>query len=40
MRAEQESGGAQVATADDLAGYGFARDDEDERAGGTRSRPR
>jgi hypothetical protein len=29
-----------VATAEDLAGYGFSGDDEDEHAGGSRSRPR
>ena len=40
LRSEQESGGAQVATAEDLAGYGFKGDDDDERAGATRSRPR
>ena len=39
LRSEQESGGAQVATAEDLAAYGFQAD-EDERAGGNRSRPR
>ncbi len=39
-RTEQESDGAQVATAEDLAGYGFGGDDEDEHAGGTRSRQR
>jgi len=39
LRAEQESGGAQVATAEDLAGYGFAAADDDAPAGG-RTRPR
>jgi len=39
-RSEQESDGAQVATAEDLAGYGFSGDDDDEHAGGSRSRPR
>ena len=39
-RSEQESDGAQVATAEDLAGYGFSGDDEDEHAGGSRSRSR
>jgi hypothetical protein len=40
VRSEQESDGAQVATAEDLAGYGFSEDAEEERAGGSRSRPR
>lgn len=40
VRSEQESDGAQVATAEDLAGYGFSGDAEDERAGGSRPRPR
>jgi hypothetical protein len=40
VRSEQESDGAQVATAEDLAGYGFSGEAEDERAGGSRSRPR
>jgi len=39
LRSEQESGGAQVATAEDLAGYGFTRTDEDAPTGG-RPRPR
>jgi phosphopantothenoylcysteine synthetase/decarboxylase len=40
-RSEQDSaGGDQVATAEDLAGYGFSRDEDDERADGSRSRPR
>jgi hypothetical protein len=40
VRSEQESDGAQVATAEDLAGYGFSGDAEDEHAAGSRSRPR
>ena len=40
QRAEQDSGGSQVATADDLAGYGFTSDEEDERAGGSGPRSR
>ena len=39
LRAEQEGGGAQVATAEDLAGYGFAAADDDAPSGG-RTRPR
>jgi hypothetical protein len=39
-RTEQESDGAQVATAEDLAGYGFGADDDDEHASETRSRSR
>jgi hypothetical protein len=39
IRSEQESAGAQVATAEDLAGYGFGPSEED-RAAGPRSRPR
>lgn len=40
VRSEQASDGAQVATAEDLAGYGFSGEAEDDRAGGSRSRPR
>jgi hypothetical protein len=40
LRAEQESTGAQVATAEDLAGYGFGPSADDERPAGPRSRPR
>ena len=40
LRSEQESAGTQVATAEDLAGYGFASGDADDRAAGPRSRPR
>jgi len=39
LRAEQEPAGDQVATAEDLAGYGFVPADDD-RPGGSRSRPR
>ena len=39
LRSEQEPGGAQVATAEDLAGYGYAAGDDDAPAGGrTRAR--
>ena len=38
LRSEQETGGAQVATAEDLAGYGFAG--EDDTPAGGRPRPR
>ena len=37
LRSEQEGAGDQVATAEDLAGYGFAADDADGPSG---SRPR
>jgi hypothetical protein len=40
LRAEQESSGAQVATAEDLAGYGFGPAEDDDRSPGARSRPR
>ena len=40
LRAEQESVGAQVATAEDLEGYGFVPAGDDERPAGPRSRPR
>ena len=39
LRSEQEPGGDQVATAEDLAGYGFASGNDDAPAGG-RSRSR
>jgi hypothetical protein len=38
LRAEQEPAGAQVATAEDLEGYGFGPGGDD--ASGPRSRPR
>lgn len=39
LRSEQEAAGAQVATAEDLAGYGFAAED-DSAPSGSRPRPR
>jgi hypothetical protein len=39
MRSEQEPVRDQVATAEDMAGYGFPAGDDD-RASGSRSRPR
>ena len=40
LRSEQESAGAQVATAEDLAGYGFAGGEGDDRPAGSHPRPR
>jgi hypothetical protein len=39
-RAEQESSGTQVATAEDLAGYGFGPADDEDRSAGPRTRSR
>jgi hypothetical protein len=40
LRSEQEPSGSQVATAEDLAGYGFGPADDDDRPADPRSRPR
>ena len=40
LRSEQEPAGDQVATAEDLEGYGFTPSGDDDRPGGPRSRPR